>query len=111
MVLNLLLSNIPIALVLLVGLGLSVRNFYRPGRSARAALFGYLLVLLWSGSYLAMLVALHGIPPGQTTLRERALDLTWSAAYYTQHTTTVLGYALLAWAVFAGRSSTRKRVP
>jgi hypothetical protein len=96
------LATVPAGLALLAGFALSVRNFYRHGRPARIALVGYLLVLLSFTSQTAFLLVLL-TSPNTLGFWQWAHRLTHSASYWTQYTTPVLGFALLAWAAFAGR--------
>ncbi len=98
------LATVPAGLALLAGFALSVRNFYRHGRPARLALVGYLLILLAFTSNTTFLILLVTAPNPQG-IWSVAYRVSWTIGYYTQFTTPVLGFALLAWAAFAGRRS------
>jgi hypothetical protein len=96
--------------VLLVGFALSIRNFYRHGRSARIALVGYLLLLMW---YWTNTFFLSGVTfmPGATGFWRVAIGILHSAGYVLQLLAAPLGYALLVCAVFAGRKSPADPIP
>lgn len=96
------LATVPMGLALLAGFALSVRNFSRHGRPARIALFGYLLALLAFTSNTAFLILVLLAPPAQG-FWEGMYRVTHTAGFWTQYTTPVIGFALLTWAVFAGR--------
>ncbi len=97
------LATVPAGLALLAGFALSVRNFHRHGRPARLALVGYLIMLLSFTSQTAFLLVLMSTPntPG---FWQWAYRLTYTASVWTQYA-PVVGFALLAWAVFADRRS------
>lgn len=96
------LATVPMGLALLAGFVLSVRNFYRHGQSARIALLGYLLILIAFTSNTALRILLMAAPNPQGVWNV-AYHVSWTVGYYTQFTTPVFGFALLAWAAFAGR--------
>ena len=96
------LAIVPMGLALFAGFALSVRHFYRHGKSARLALIGYLLILLAFTSNTAFLILLVTAPNPQGVWNV-AYHVSWTVGYHTQHVTPVLGFALLTWAAFAGR--------
>lgn len=107
---QMLLWNVPLGLVLLAGFGLSVRNFFRHGRSARIALFGYLFVLMWLSTRVTLLT-LMVFPPTNPANWDGLYSASHSVVMALQSTAPPLGYALLTWAVLAGRRATDARTP
>jgi hypothetical protein len=100
--LTIFLATVPAGLALLAGFALSVRNFYRHGRPARLALVGYLLILIAFTSNTAFLALLVFTTPASELWRG-VYAVTHTASFWTQYTTPPVGFALLAWAAFAGR--------
>lgn len=96
------LATVPMGLALFAGFALSVRNFYRHGKSARIALIGYLLILLAFTSNTTFLILLVTAPNPQGNLN-LAYRVSHTVGNHTQNTTPVIGFALLTWAAFAGR--------
>ncbi len=101
MTLDSLLAVLPFGLVVLVGLGLSVRNFRRHGRPARVALVGYLLAAVWVWMVVAVFCLWRVVPrtPFWDDLHLR-LEPVFQMI---DQIALPVGYALLAWSVFAGR--------
>lgn len=101
MTLDALLSVLPFGLVLLVGLGLSVRNFRRHGRPARVALIGYLLAALWVWNVVAVFCLWRVVP--RTPFWDNVHGSLDPVLHVIDQVALPVGYALLVWAVFAGR--------
>ncbi len=101
MTLDSLLAVLPFGLGLLVGLGLSVRNFRRHGRPARVALVGYLLAAVWVWSVVAVFCLWRVVP--RTPFWDNVHGSLSPVFQFIDHAMLPIGYALLAWAVFAGR--------
>jgi hypothetical protein len=96
-----LLAVLPFGLVVLAGLGLSVRNFRRHGRSARVALVGYLLAAVWVWMVVAVFCLWRVVP--RTSFWGNMHSSLGPVFQLIDHVVLPAGYALLTWAVFAGR--------